>query len=85
MPLQFSRVVNYNIYKRVKLVQELSTLTEVPFEDMLVYNVQEANIKGRDCLTASLWITGENGAWRMHIYELAIYLCISLYTFALYT
>ena len=50
------------IYKRVEMVQELSALAGVPFEDMLVHNIQEANIKGRDCLTASLWITGENGA-----------------------
>ena len=44
------------------MVQELSALAGVPFEDMLVQNIQEADIKGRDCLTASLWITGENGA-----------------------
>ena len=55
------------------MVQELSALAGVPFEDMLVHNIQEANIKGRDCLTASLWITGENGAWRVHVYEPAIY------------
>ena len=50
------------------MVQELSALVGVPFEDMLVHNIQEANIKGRDCLTASLWITGENGAWGVNIY-----------------
>ena len=49
------------------MVQELSALAGVPFEDMLVHNIQEVNIKGRDCLTASLWITGENGVWGVHI------------------
>ena len=58
------------IYKRVEMVQELSALAGVPFEDMLVHNIQEANIKGRDCLTALLWITGENGV------------CIIMYKFA---
>ena len=52
------------------MVQELSALAGVPFEDMLVHNIQEANIKGRDCLMASLWITGENGV------------CIIMYKFA---
>ena len=52
------------------MVQELSALAGVPFEDMLVHNIQEANIKGRDCLTALLWITGENGV------------CIIMYKFA---
>ena len=60
----------YTYIKRVEMVQELSALAGVPFEDMLVHNIQEANIKGRDCLTASLWITGENGV------------CIIMYKFA---
>ena len=54
------------------MVQELSALAGVPFEDMLVHNVQEANIKGRDCLIASLWMTGENGTWGVHVYEPAL-------------
>ena len=70
MSLLFSRFVNCYIYKRVVMVRELSALAGVPFEDMLVHNVQAANIKGRDCLTASLWITGENGV------------CIIMYKFA---
>ena len=56
------------------MVQELSALTGVPFEDMLVHNVQAANIKGRDCLTASLWITGENGVYII-MYKF-VYICL---------
>ena len=35
----------------------------VPLGDVLVNDVQEEKINGNDCLTASLWITGQNGAW----------------------
>ena len=56
------------------MVQELSALTGVPFEDMLVHNVQAANIKGRDCLTASLWITGENGVCTYNYVQVCIHL-----------
>ena len=64
------------IYKRVEMVQELSALAGVKFEDMLVHNIQEANIKGRDCLTALLWITGENGVCVI-MYKFA-YICLDI-------
>ena len=58
------------------MVQELSALTGVPFEDMLVHNVQAANIKERDCLMASLWITGENGVCII-MYKF-VYICLDI-------
>ena len=41
----------------------LSTLAGVPLGDVLVNDVQAVNMSGSDCLTASLWITGVNGAY----------------------
>lgn len=48
---------------RVRMVQDLSTSAGVPLADILVYDVQATSINGHDCLTASLWITGENGTF----------------------
>ena len=41
----------------------LSTVAGVPLGDVLVKDVQAVNISGSDCLTASLWITGVDGAY----------------------
>ena len=40
----------------------LSSLAGVPLGDVLVNDVQTVKISGSDCLTASLWITGVDGA-----------------------
>ena len=41
----------------------LSTVAEVTLGDVLVNDVQAANISGSDCLTASIWVTGVNGTY----------------------
>ena len=47
---------------RLELSHFLSTLAGVPLGDVLVKDVKAMNISGSDCLTASLWITGVDGA-----------------------
>ena len=47
---------------RVEMGHFLSLSAGVPLGDVLVNDVQAVNINGSDCLTASLWITGQNGA-----------------------
>ena len=47
---------------RVELGHFLSLSAGVPLGDVLVNDVQAVNINGSDCLTALLWITGQNGA-----------------------
>ena len=39
----------------------LSTLAGVPLGDVLVNDVQTANISGHNCLTASIRVTGVDG------------------------
>ena len=56
-------VLSKPMYIRVRMVQDLSTSAGVPLADILVYDVQATSINGHDCLTASLWITGENGTF----------------------
>ena len=47
---------------RIELGHSISRAAEVPLGNVLVNNVEAVNISGSDCLTASLWITGVNGA-----------------------
>ena len=63
---QFPYYLNEQIYEcfnfRVEMGHSLSSLAGVPLGDVLVNDVQAVNISGKECLTASLWITGVNGA-----------------------
>ena len=47
---------------RVEMGHSISRAAGVPLGDVLVNGVQAVNISGSNCLTASLWITGVNGA-----------------------
>ena len=64
--LQYARTISlqrllYDLF-RAEMGHYLACFAGVPLGDVLVKDVQAVNISGNDCLTASLWITGENGA-----------------------